>query len=115
MLSPKKQKRSSRVRFNLKKNSKSRLRLALYKSSQHLYAQIIDDNKGITICSASTLKSEKNKNSCNITNAKILGSEIAKLASEKGIKDVYLDRGSNLYHRIVKMVTDEVRSGGLNL
>ena len=75
MLSPKKQKRSSRVRFKLKKNNKSRMRLTLYKSSQHLYAQIIDDNKGITVCSASTLKSEKNKNSCNVVNAKILGSE----------------------------------------
>ena len=80
-----------------------------------LYAQIIDDNKGITICSASTLKSEKNKNSCNVANAKILGSELAKSAAEKGVKDVYLDRGSNLYHGIVKTVTDEVRSGGINL
>ena len=115
MLSPKKQKRSSRVRFKLKKNNKSRLRLTLYKSSQHLYAQIIDDNKGITVCSASTLKSEKNKNSCNVANAKILGSELAKSAAAKGIKDVYLDRGSNLYHVIVKMVADEVRSGGINL
>ena len=66
MLSPKKQKRSSRVRFKLKKNNKSRMRLTLYKSSLHLYAQIVDDNKGITVCSASTLKSENNKNSCNV-------------------------------------------------
>ena len=115
MLSPKKQKRSSRVRFKLKKNNKFRMRLTLYKSSQHLYAQIVDDNKGITVCSASTLKSEKNKNSCNVANAKILGSELAKSAAEKGVKDVYLDRGSNLYHGIVKTFTDEVRSGGINL
>ena len=115
MLSPKKQKRSSRVRFRLKKNNKSRMRLTLYKSSQHLYAQIIDDNRGVTICSSSTLKSGNNKNSCNIANAKILGNELAKSAVEKGIKDVYLDRGSNLYHGIVKTVTDEVRSGGINL
>ena len=80
-----------------------------------MYAQIVDDNKGITICSASTLKSEKNKNSCNIANAKILGSELAKSATEKGVKDVYLDRGSNLYHGIVKTVADEFRSGGINL
>ena len=115
MLSPKKQKRSSRIRFKLKKNNKSRMRLTLYKSSQHLYAQIIDDNRGVTICSSSTLKSGNNKNSCNIANAKILGNELAKSAVEKGIKDVYLDRGSNLYHGIVKTVTDEVRSGGINL
>ena len=115
MLSPKKQKRSSRVRFKLKKNNKSRMRLTLYKSSQHLYAQIIDDKKGATICNVSTLKSEKNKNSCNIKNAKILGSELAKSAAEKGVKDGYLDRGSNLYHGIVKTITDEVRSGGINL
>ena len=91
------------------------MRLTLYKSSQHLYAQIVDDQKGVTICSASTLKSEKNKNSCNIINAEILGSELAKLAAKKGVKDVYLDRGPNLYHGIVKTVTDEVRSGGINL
>ena len=91
------------------------MRLTLYKSSQHLYAQIVDDNKGITICSVSTLKSEKGKNSCNIANAKILGNELAKLAAEKGIKDAYLDRGPNLYHGIVKTVADEVRSGGINL
>ena len=115
MLSQKKQKRSSRVRFKLKKNNKSRMRLTLYKSSQHLYAQIVDDNKGITVCSASTLKSENNKNSCNVANAKILGRELAKSAAEKGVKDVYLDRGSNLYHGIVKTITDEVRSGGINL
>ena len=76
---------------------------------------IRDSNKGITVCSASTLKSEKNKNSCNVANAKILGSELAKSAAAKGIKDVYLDRGSNLYHGIVKTITDEVRSGGINL
>ena len=47
--------------------------------------------------------------------AKILGSELAKSAVEKGVKDVYLDRGPNLYHGIVKTITDEVRSGGINL
>ena len=51
----------------------------------------------------------------NIKNAKILGIELAKSAAEKGIKDVYLDRGSNLYHGIVRTVTEEVRSGGINL
>ena len=60
-------------------------------------------------------KIRKNKNSCNVANAKILGSELAKSAAEKGVKDVYLDRGSNLYHGIVKTITDEVRSGGINL
>ena len=80
MLSPKKQKRSSRVRFKLKKNNKSRMRLTLYKSSQHLYAQIVDDNKGITICSASTLKSEKNKNSCK--------------KCQRSIEDILLETGA---------------------
>ena len=113
MLSPKKQKRSSRVRFKLKKNNKSRMRLTLYKSSQHLYAQIIDDNRGITVCSASTLKSEKNKNSCNIANAKILGNELAKSAVEKGIKEVYFDRGGYLYHGRVKALAEAARKEGL--
>tara|TARA_Y100000817_G_C16812162_1_gene524761 strand:+ start:652 stop:999 length:348 start_codon:yes stop_codon:yes gene_type:complete len=115
MLSLKKQKRSKRVRFKLKKYNKNSMRLTVYKSSKYLYAQIIDDKNSVTICSASSLKSEKNKNACNIETAKRIGSEIAKLAKEKGVKHLYLDRGPNLYHGIIRSITDEVRSEGLDL
>ena len=113
MLSPSKQKRSNRIRYKLKKSNRDSLRLSIYKSSKHLYAQLIDDKKGITLCSSSSLKKDKSKNTCNIENAKIIGTEIAKAAKEKGVKNVYLDRGPNIYHGIIKTIAEEARSNGL--
>ena len=101
-----KQKRSNRIRYKLKKNNKGLPRLSVFKSSKCLYVQIIDDNQGKTICSASSVKSAKQKNACNIENAKILGAEIAKAAKEKGI--------TNIYHGIIKNIADEARSNGLS-
>ena len=113
MLSQGKNKRSSRNRYRLKKNNKSGLRLSVFKSSKHLYAQIIDDGKGATICSASTVKMPKDKNACNITNAKLIGEQIGKAAVDKGVSKLYLDRGPNIYHGIVKTIADTARSTGL--
>ena len=113
MLSNSKNKRSNRVRYKIKKNNKGSVRLSIYKSSKHLYAQVIDDEKGITLCSTSSLKSDSKKNSCNIESAKILGAEISKKAKEKGITKVYFDRGPNIYHGIIKTIADEARSSGL--
>ena len=79
----------------------------------NLYAQIIDDQKGVTLCSASSLKSGNKNNSCNIENAKILAVEISKVAKEKGISKLYLDRGPNIYHGIIKAFADEARSSGI--
>jgi large subunit ribosomal protein L18 len=114
MLSNSRKKRSDRVRFKIKKSNKNSMRLSIFKSSKHLYIQVIDDEKGITICNASSIKFDKNKNSCNLAIAKILGAEIAKVAKEKGISKIYLDRGSNIYHGIIKTIADEARSSGLN-
>lgn len=113
MLAKGKNKRSSRNRYRLKKNSKSGIRLSVFKSSKHLYAQIIDDDKGATICSASTVKMSKNKNVCNMTNAKLIGEQIGKAAVDKGISKLCLDRGPNIYHGIVKTIADSARSTGL--
>tara|TARA_B100000073_G_scaffold293865_1_gene257667 strand:+ start:3987 stop:4334 length:348 start_codon:yes stop_codon:yes gene_type:complete len=113
MLAKGKNKRSSRNRYRLKKNSKSGIRLSVFKSSKHLYAQIIDDDKGATICSTSTVKMSKNKNVCNMTNAKLIGEQIGKAAVDKGISKLYLDRGPNIYHGIVKTIADSARSTGL--
>ena len=113
MLAKGKNKRSSRNRYRLKKNSKSGIRLSVFKSSKHLYAQIIDDDKGATICSASTVKMSKNKNVCNMTNAKLIGEQIGKAAVDKGISKLYLDRGPNIYHGIVKTIAESARSTGL--
>ena len=114
MLNANKKKRSDRVRFNVKKNNKGSLRLSFYKSSKNLYAQIIDDEKGVTLCSASSLTSSKKKNACNIESAKLLAAEISKIAKEKGISKIYLDRGPNIYHGIIKAFADEARSLGMN-
>ena len=108
-----KDKRSKRNRFKLKKFNKSGVRLSVFKSSKHLYAQIIDDTKGVTLCSASSLKSGQKNNTCNVVNAKLLAVEISKIAKEKGISKIYLDRGPNIYHGIIKAFADEVRSSGM--
>tara|TARA_B100000579_G_scaffold342029_1_gene294007 strand:+ start:3531 stop:3878 length:348 start_codon:yes stop_codon:yes gene_type:complete len=113
MPSDNRKKRGNRVRFKAKKYNKNSLRLSFHKSSKHLYAQIIDDNKGVTLCSASSLKEGGKKNSCNIENAKTLAAEIAKLAKENNISKIYLDRGSNRYHGIIKSFADEARSLGI--
>lgn len=113
MYSTGKYKRSQRNRFRLKKYNKSGLRLSVFKSSKHLYAQVIDDDKGVTVCSVSTLKMEKNKNICNMINAKLIGEQIGKAAVEKGVSKIYLDRGPNIYHGIIKTIADSARSTGL--
>ena len=66
------------------------------------------------MCSASSLKSGKKNNTCNIENAKLLAVEISKIAKEKGISKIYLDRGPNMYHGIIKAFADEARSSGMN-
>ena len=114
MLNTNKKKRSDRVRYKAKKNAKGSMRLSFYKSSKNLYAQIIDDEKGVTLCSASTLKSGEKNNTCNVDNAKLLATEISKIAKEKGISKIYLDRGPNIYHGIIKAFADEMRSSGMN-
>ena len=115
MLTLKKAKRAESVRYRLKKNNKNSLRLSVYKSSQYLYLQIIDDNKGQTICSVSSLKKSDKGNGCNIKTAKELGSKIAEVAKSKNVESVYLDRGANIYHGIIKAIADEARAGGLRL
>ena len=110
-----KQKRSSRVRYSLKKRNKDRLRMSVFKSAKNLYVQVIDDTASKTICSVSSLATSKNKNGCNIDSAKLLGTAIAKLAKENGIHRVYLDRGPNIYHGIIKSLADEARSAGLTI
>ena len=92
MLSNGKEKRSRRNRYRLKKANKSGLRLSVFKSSKHLYAQVIDDDKGVTLCSASTVKMPKNKNSCNIANAQWIGEQIGKIAVDRGVSKLYLHR-----------------------
>ena len=106
--------RKYRVRYKLKRNS-SRNRLSVFKSNNHIYAQVINDEKGITLVSASSLEKFLLKNS-DITKkekAEKVGLEIAKRSLAKGIKSVAFDKGKYKFHGIVKVFADSARSAGL--
>jgi large subunit ribosomal protein L18 len=87
-----------------------RPRLNVYRSLNHIYAQVIDDQAGTTIASASTIKV---KTGGNIAAAKEIGKTIAELAKEKGVTKVVFDRGGFLYHGRIKALADAAREAGL--
>ncbi len=107
-------KRSEKIRFKLKKVS-NRNRLTVFKSNSHLYAQLIDDTKGSTLASASSIEKKiKEKKLTKKELAELIGKEIAKKIISKGIKDVAFDRGKYKYHGLIKILADAARSEGLN-
>ncbi len=89
-----------------------RPRLNVYRSLNHIYAQVIDDQKGETLVSASTL-SLKVKTGGNVSAAKEIGKAVAELAVKQGIKKVVFDRGGYLYHGRIKALADAAREAGL--
>ena len=89
-----------------------RPRLNIYRSLNHIYAQVIDDAQGATLASASTVAS-KLKSGGNVAAAKEVGKLIAERAKEKGIQKVVFDRGGYLYHGRVKALADAAREAGL--
>jgi large subunit ribosomal protein L18 len=99
----------SRIRRKLA-GSTERPRLNVYRSLNHIYAQVIDDQTGVTLVAASTIKS---KTGGNVAAAKEVGKEIAQKAVEKGIKKVVFDRGGYLYHGRIKALADAAREAGL--
>ena len=110
-------KRKVRNRFRLKSNATVDLRLTVFRSNTNFYSQIIDDKKGVTLVSASTLEKEiktklKDKGG-NINAAELVGTELAKRADKKGIKSVFFDRGGYIYHGRVKIFAEAVRKEGL--
>ena len=107
-------KRTKRIWNKLKKVS-SRNRLSIFRSNNHIYAQAIDDTKGITLASASTLEKELVKDQKERKElAAIIGKVIAKRLIEKGIKDVAFDKGGYKYHGLIKILADSAREEGLN-
>ncbi len=90
-----------------------RPRLCVYRSNSNVYAQIIDDVAGNTICQASTLDKEVKTKHSNKEAAKEVGTLIAKRATEKNIKEVVFDRGGYIYHGVVKELAEAAREGGL--
>jgi large subunit ribosomal protein L18 len=90
-----------------------RPRLAIYRSLSHIYAQVIDDRKGITLVAASSNEKSATVAGGNVVGAKEIGKLIAGRAVEKGIKKVVFDRGGYLYHGRVKALADAAREAGL--
>ena len=106
--------RSEKIRYKLKKVSK-RNRLSVFRSNTHIYAQLIDDIKGVTLASSSSIeKSIKDQKLSKKNTAEIVGKEIAKKIISIGIKDVSFDRGKYKYHGLIKILADSARSEGLN-
>lgn len=88
-------------------------RLNVYRSLNHIYAQIIDDVKGVTLVSASSTEKDFGMNGGNIEAAKKVGETVAKRAIEKGINEIVFDRAGYLYHGRVKELAEGARAGGL--
>lgn len=93
--------------------SSERPRLNVYRSLNHIYAQVIDDNQGITLASASTVTTKLSTGG-NIEAAKAIGKLVAERAVEKGVKQVVFDRGGYLYHGRIKALADAAREAGLD-
>ncbi|MFY9557171.1 MAG: 50S ribosomal protein L18 [Blastocatellia bacterium] len=103
----------NRIRTKIS-GSNQRPRLAVYRSLDHIYAQLIDDSKGVTLVSASTTESAwRGRTGGNIAAAKEIGKLIADRAKEKGIKSVVFDRGGYIYHGRVRSLAEAAREAGL--
>ena len=114
-----KQERRQRVHYRIRKvvnGTPERPRMVVFRSNKQIYVQVVDDTKGVTLASASSLEkalADKCKGVSGIEAAKIVGGCIAQRALEKGIETVSFDRGGYLYHGRVKSLADAAREGGL--
>ena len=118
MLSSKKlfERRRNRVRTGLRKIAGDRARLSIHRTNQHIYAQVIDDQNGVTVAAASTLDEGLRKDlkvGSNSEAAAAVGKLIADRAKSAGVKQVVFDRGGFLYHGRVKALADAAREAGL--
>ena len=109
------QKRAQRTRIRLRKLANGRPRLSVFRSSKNIYAQVIDDERGVTLAAASSLEgAEKKTKGSDKDAAARVGALVAQRAIDKGVKDVVFDRGGYLYHGRVKALADAAREAGLN-
>ncbi len=106
-------KRKARIRKKVN-GTPERPRLVVFRSSKHIYAQIIDDIAGVTLASASTLAFEGDGHRLTCENAKRVGQKVAEEAIKKNITAVVFDRNGFVYHGRVKALADGAREGGLN-
>jgi large subunit ribosomal protein L18 len=110
------ERRQARLRFQLRQKSGGRVRLSVFRSSKHIYAQVIDDAAGRTVAAASSLdKSLRTdlKTGADKDAATAVGKLVAERALAAGVKEVVFDRGAYLYHGRVKALAEAAREGGL--
>ena len=111
------QRRADRVRRALKKVANGKPRLSVFRSSKHIYAQVIDDAKGVTLAAASSIEKDlkgKLKTGADKAAAAEVGKLLAERAVKAGVAEVVFDRGGYLYHGRVKSLADAAREGGLS-
>ncbi|MDJ0948206.1 MAG: 50S ribosomal protein L18 [Alphaproteobacteria bacterium] len=111
------ERRRARTRWQLRKQNRNRPRLSVFRSSQHIYAQVINDVEGRTLAAASTLDKDLKsalKTGADRDAAKAVGKLVADRAIKAGVKDVVFDRGGYLFHGRVKALADAAREAGLN-
>ena len=108
------QRRAQRNRNKLRKLANGRPRLSVFRSSKHIYAQLIDDKQGVTIASASTAEKDTKGSGANVDAAANVGKRLAERATKAGVKDVVFDRGGYIFHGRIKALADAAREGGLN-
>ncbi|TNE63339.1 MAG: 50S ribosomal protein L18 [Alphaproteobacteria bacterium] len=109
------ERRRLRNRTQLRKKSFGRPRLSVHRTNQHIYAQIIDDVKGVTLAAASTVEKDLREDATsNIGAATKVGQLIAERAKAAGVAQVVFDRGAFLYHGRVKALAEAAREGGLD-
>ena len=109
--------RKQRVRLSLRRIGNGRPRLSIFRSSKHIYAQVIDDLKGTTLASASSLEKtmrEAGNTGANVDAAVAVGKLVAERAVKNGVTEVVFDRGGYLYHGRVKALADAARESGLS-
>ena len=109
--------RKARVRRAIKKAANGRPRLSVFRSSKQIYAQIIDDVRGVTVVAASTIEKDvkgKLKTGATVEAAKEVGKLVAERAAQAGVKQVVFDRSGYLFHGRVKALADAAREGGLD-
>jgi large subunit ribosomal protein L18 len=107
----------AKVRRAIRRAAHGRARLSVFRSSKHIYAQLIDDLKGETVVSASSIEKDMRgslKTGADKAAAKAVGKLLAERALAKGVKDVVFDRGGYLYHGRVKALAEAAREGGLS-
>jgi large subunit ribosomal protein L18 len=108
------ERRRNRVRYAIKKNAGGKVRLSVHRSGKHIYAQLIDDSRSVTLAAASTLdKALENVKSTTVDAAAKVGALIAERAKIANVQEVVFDRGGCIFHGRIKAVAEGVRAGGL--